>query len=96
MSADRERSVTAVFVSIANSLAEDYDPVELFTRLTTGCADVLDIASAGLLLADARGVLHVMAASSETTRDLETFQLQREEGPVWTASTTVSRSWSPT
>ncbi len=81
MSADRERSVTAVFVSIANSLAEGYDPVELFTRLTTGCAHVLDVASAGLLLADGRGVLHVMAASSETTRDLETFQLQREEGP---------------
>ena len=81
MSGNRERSVSAAFVSLANSLAEGYDPVDLFTRLTQGCADVLDIASAGLLLADQRGVLHVMAASSEATRDLEVFQLQREDGP---------------
>ena len=81
MSADRERSVSAAFISIANSLAEGYDAVDLFSGLTDGCARVLDIASAGLLLADERGLLHVMAASSDATRDLEAFQLQREEGP---------------
>ena len=81
MSAARERSVSAAFVAIANSLAEDYDAVDLFTGLTTHCADLLDVASAALLLADERGVLHVMAASSDATRDLETFQLQRQEGP---------------
>lgn len=81
MTADRERSVSAAFVSIANSLADGYEPVDLFEGLTQGCAHVLDIASAGLLLADAGGVLHVMAASSDATRDLEAFQLQREEGP---------------
>ena len=78
---NREQSVNAVFVSISNTLAEGYDPVDLFNTLTAGCARLLDIASAGLLLADARGVLHVMAASSDATRDLETFQLQRQEGP---------------
>jgi GAF domain-containing protein len=81
MNGDRERRISAAFVSIANSLAEGYDAVDLFDGLTQGCARVLDIASAGLLLADARGVLHVVAASSEATRDLEVFQLQREEGP---------------
>lgn len=81
MNTHRERSVTAAFVSIANSLAENYDPVDLFTGLTQGCAHLLDIDSTGLLLADERGVLHVMAASSEATHHLETFQLQREEGP---------------
>ncbi len=81
MSAERERSVSAAFVSIANSLADGYDPVDLFTGLTTDCARLLDVASAGLLLADGRGVLHVMAASSDATLDLETYQLQREEGP---------------
>ncbi|HUR73860.1 MAG TPA: GAF and ANTAR domain-containing protein [Sporichthya sp.] len=81
MSADRERSVSAAFVSIANSLADGYDAVDLFSGLTTHCAELLDVSSAGLLLADARGVLHVMAASSDATRDLESFQLQRDEGP---------------
>ena len=42
---------------------------------------LLDIESAGLLLADAHGVLHVVAASSERTRTLELFQLQRDQGP---------------
>lgn len=81
MSADRERLVSSAFVSIANSLADGYDPVDLFIGLTTDCAQLLDIASAGLLLADGWGVLHLMAASSDATRDLETFQLQRDQGP---------------
>lgn len=81
MSAERERSISAAFVSIANSLAGDYDAVDLFTRLTADCARLLDVASAGLLLADGKGVLHVAATSSDATDDLEAFQLQREEGP---------------
>jgi hypothetical protein len=72
---------TAAFVSIANTLARGYDAVDLFSGLTTHCADLLGIASAGLLLADGHGTLHLMAASSEKTRDLELFQLQRQEGP---------------
>lgn len=45
------------------------------------CADLLDIDWAGLLLADADGVLRVAAASSEHARNLELFQLQCEQGP---------------
>ena len=81
MSAERERAVSAAFVAIANTLAGGYDAVELFTRLTADCARLLDIASAGLLLADQRGVLHLMAATPEGAADLELFQLQREQGP---------------
>jgi len=81
MSTDREHEITRAFVSIANSMAEGADVVELLSRLTSDCARLLDIASAGLLLADGYGTLHVLAASSERTRDLEIFQLQRDEGP---------------
>lgn len=81
MSDDREADVTQAFVFVATALAEGGDLVELLGGLTTYCASLLDIASAGLLLADPRGVLHVMAASSERTRNLELYQLQREEGP---------------
>ena len=77
----REASVSAAFVSIANSLVEGFDMVELLTRLTTACVELLDIAAAGMLLADPTGMLHVAGASSEDTRDLELFQLQRDEGP---------------
>ena len=81
MSGPREREVTRAFVQLASSLANGYDVVELLSGLTADCAQLLDVASAGLLLADRRGVLHVMAASSERTRQLEVFQLQRADGP---------------
>ncbi len=76
-----ERDVTQAFVALAGGLAGGDDVVELLTTLTSECARLLDVASAGLLLADQREVLHVMAASSERTRELEVFQLQRDEGP---------------
>ena len=76
-----ESDVTEALVSLAGGLAEGADIVELLVTLTVNCARLLDVASAGLLLADQRGVLHVMAASSERTRELEVFQVQREDGP---------------
>lgn len=81
MSADREQAVTASFVHLATSLAAGGDVVDLLSTLTADCAALLDVASAGLLLADGRRVLHVLAASSERARDLEVFQAQREQGP---------------
>lgn len=81
MSANREREVIQAFVGLANSLVDGVDVVDLLSELATDCARLLDVASAGLLLADRRGVLHVMAASSERTRSLELFQLQRDQGP---------------
>jgi transcriptional regulator with GAF, ATPase, and Fis domain len=81
MNDGRERKVTEAFVSIANSLVGEFDVIDLLNGLTTNCAELLDIASAGLLLADERTTLHVVAASSEATRTLELFQLQRDQGP---------------
>ncbi len=81
MTVERERSVTQAFVSLSNSLVNGFDLVELLSGLTADSAQLLDVASAGLLLADKRGVLHVMAASSEGTRNLELFQVQRDDGP---------------
>lgn len=82
MNEPREHAVVAAFVHIANTLsAGEYDTVDLYTSLTQDCVRLLSVASAGLLLADARGRLHVAAASSERTQDLEHFQLQRDQGP---------------
>lgn len=81
MRPNRERAVTDAFVSLTGSLVDGLDLVDLLSELTEVCARLLDVASAGLLLADLRGVLHVMAASSERARNLELFQLQRQQGP---------------
>lgn len=81
MTAGREAAVSKAFMDLADSLVGGVDVVDLLGGLTTDCARLLDIASAGLLLADQRAVLHVVAASSEATRTLELFQLQRDQGP---------------
>jgi ANTAR domain/GAF domain len=77
----RETRVLDAVVTLVDSLLEDFDVVELLTELTEHCAQLLDIASAGLLLADPLRQLHLMAATSEQTHELELFQLQADEGP---------------
>ena len=77
----RERDVIRAFVGLSHELVDDYDVLEMLAQLTRSCAHLLDISSAGLLLADDRGVLHLAASSSERTHHLEVLQLQREQGP---------------
>ena len=81
MTPSREHEIIRSFVDLSNELVDDYDVVDMLSQLTTHCASLLDISSAGLLLADGHGVLHLMATSSERTHHLEVFQLQRDEGP---------------
>jgi hypothetical protein len=77
----RETRVLDAVVSLVDNLLDDFDVVELLTELTERCADLLDIAAAGFLLADPLGQLRVMAATSTQSRELELFQLQAEQGP---------------
>jgi GAF domain/ANTAR domain len=77
----RERQVLEAVVSLVDSLLDDFDVVELLSQLTERCTQLLDVSSAGLLLADTNRRLHLIAATSSATRDLELFQLQSEQGP---------------
>ena len=77
----RETLVLEAVVSLVDSLLDDFDVVDLLTELTERCAQLLDVASVGLLLADPGRQLHLLAATSEAAHDLELFQLQAEEGP---------------
>ncbi len=78
---DREARVLDAVVTLVDSLLHDFDVVDLLTDLTERCAQLLDVSSAGLLLADPRQQLHLMAATSDSTEELELFQLQADEGP---------------
>jgi ANTAR domain/GAF domain len=77
----RETQVLDAVISLVDSLLDDFDVVELLTELTERCADLLDIAAAGILLADPLGQLRLLAATSKQTWELELFQLQADEGP---------------
>jgi GAF domain-containing protein len=58
-----------------------FDVIDFLHVLTSRSVQLLDIDAAGLLLADPRGELRVVAASSEAARLLELFQLQTDQGP---------------
>lgn len=48
----RETRVLDAVVALVDSLLDDFDVVDLLTELTERCAALLDVAAAGLLLAD--------------------------------------------
>ncbi len=77
----RETRVLDAVVSLVDTLLEDFDVVDLLTELTERCAQLLDVAAAGFLLADPFGKLRPLAATTEAARELELFQLQADEGP---------------
>lgn len=81
----REARMVAAFVEMADTLVADYDVVDVLHRLVEHTVGLLDAAAAGLLLADQRSSLRVVASSSEEVRLLELFQLQANEGPCMDA-----------
>ena len=77
----RERRLVEAFVALADTLVDDFDAVDLMHTLVEQSLDLLTADAAGLMLADQRGGLKVVASSTERTRLLELFQLQNDEGP---------------
>jgi GAF domain-containing protein len=73
--------LTEVFVSLADTLVDDYDVVELLERLASSCVNLLEASATGLLIIDQRGSLQVLASSSEDMHLLELFQIQADQGP---------------
>lgn len=77
----RESALVNTFVELADTLVADFDVIELLSRLTDSCVEVLNVDAAGLMLVSPQGDLRVMASSSEVMRVLELFEIQSEEGP---------------
>jgi GAF domain-containing protein len=69
------------FVSLTDTLVDDFDILDVLTVLTTQCVELLGASAAGLMLADEQGRLRVAVASSERAHLLDLFQLQNDEGP---------------
>lgn len=79
--AERRQSLALTFVELADTMVADFDLLDFLHVLTERSVTFLDADAAGLVLADQRGHLRVLASTSETSRLLELFELQNAEGP---------------
>ena len=77
----REELLFDTFVTLSDTLVEDFDLVEVLSLLSERCVELFDAEAAGVMLVGAGGVLQLLASSSERMRVLELFELQRDEGP---------------
>lgn len=76
------------FVDVADTLVDDYDLLEFLHDLTAKAAAVSGAAAVGLVLSDHREPVRFMAASNESGKLLELFQIQNDEGPCLDCVTT--------
>jgi GAF domain-containing protein len=77
----REAQLNETFVHLADTLVKDFDVTELLYTLVRRCVELFDVDAAGLMLADERGHLRILASSNEQARTLELFEIQSAEGP---------------
>jgi len=73
--------LTGTFVDLADTMVADFDIIDFLHLLADRSVQLLEVSAAGVVLADPRGQLRLVAASSEAARLLELFQLQDDEGP---------------
>jgi ANTAR domain/GAF domain len=78
---DREQRLAETFVELADTLTDDFDVIDFLQVLAARCVELLDVAAAGIMLADQGGSLMTVAASDERARLLELFEIQNDEGP---------------
>ena len=81
--------LSEIFVEVADTLVDEFDIIEFLHMVADRVAGLVDARSVGMLLADQRGQLQFMAASEESVRLLELFQLQNDEGPCLDAFRTA-------
>lgn len=77
----REQRLAHVFVELADTLVTEFDVLDLLHVLVERSVDLLNADAAGLMLADQRGHLQVVAATTHQARLLELFELQTSQGP---------------
>lgn len=71
-----------LFVELADTMVEDYDVLDLFNTLTSGCVELLDARAVGLAVGAAADDLHLVATSDHGRVPVHVLQLQAEQGPA--------------
>jgi GAF domain-containing protein len=84
----REAALAQAFVRLADTLTSDFDVVDFLQGLSADSVEILEAEAAGVMLADPRGGLRLIASSDERMRLLELFELQGAQGPCLDAFST--------
>lgn len=79
----REEKLNAAFVELADTLIADFDVVDLLHTLMEECIEILGTQAGGLMLADSRGVLELIASTSERAEFVEIMQVNAGAGPCF-------------
>lgn len=77
----RDQRISDAFVAVVDSMVVDFDVFDLLHTLVDVCVDLLDVDAGGLLLADERGELQLVASTSEQAELVEVMQLAAGSGP---------------
>ncbi len=91
METTRDQSIVQFLVDVADNLVDDFDVVELLTKLTERCVNLLGISAAGVMLASPPDELRLVASSNDAMQVVELFELQANEGPCLDAFRTGER-----
>ena len=59
----REARISELFVTLADTLIDDFDVVDFLHSLASACIELLEVDAAGLMLANPRGGLRLVASS---------------------------------
>jgi len=76
-----EQRLVRTFVELADTLVREFDFVDLLHTLAERSVELLDADAAGIILADQRGQLQVVASTTQEAHILELFAVQVSEGP---------------
>jgi GAF domain-containing protein len=79
----REQRLAHAFVDLADTMVSQFDMIDFLHSLTEHSVALLQADAAGVVLADQRGQLRVVAWSIDAARLLELFELQNSEGPCF-------------
>jgi GAF domain-containing protein len=77
----RDRELFETFATLADTLVDGFDVVDLLQTLVESCVRMLQVTAAGILLANEHGELEVIASTSEAARLVELMQLSAAAGP---------------
>jgi transcriptional regulator with GAF, ATPase, and Fis domain len=81
MSTVSAERLAKIFVEVADTMVDEFDLIAFMQTLADRISGLLGGPAVGLLLADPKGRLRFMAASDETAKLLELFQIQGSDGP---------------